>query len=140
LPIGGPILERVAGGLMSAASYLSTVRACEPPPHSAACGPQLVRLLLAGCQRLFFPAHVRRFLARRRALALDYLIGGVRELRSVWKAFGILAAVNTGNADIHVSDLRVIDRHGVWVSTQHAGVDLKPANLAHDAVDALERS
>jgi cytochrome oxidase Cu insertion factor (SCO1/SenC/PrrC family) len=86
------------------------------------------------------PAHVRRFLSRRRALALDYLIGTTRELRPVWKAYGILAAVDTGNADIHSSDVRVVDRRGIWVSTQHAGVDLTSKNLVHDALVALERS
>jgi cytochrome oxidase Cu insertion factor (SCO1/SenC/PrrC family) len=86
------------------------------------------------------PAHVRRFLARRHALALDYLIGTVRQVRPVWKAYGILAAVDTGNADIHSSDVRVIDRRGIWVATQHAGVDLTPSNLAHDALEALKRS
>jgi protein SCO1 len=101
---------------------------------------QVVPLLISVEPHADTPAHVRRFLARRRALALDYLIGSVRELRPVWRAYGILAAVDTGNADIHSSDVRVIDRHGVWVSTQHAGVDLTPANLAHDAVEALKRS
>ena len=85
-------------------------------------------------------AHVRRFLARRHALALDYLIGSVRQLRPVWKAYGIVAAVDTGNADVHSSDVRVIDRRGFWVATQHAGVDLTAQNLAHDALEALTRS
>lgn len=84
--------------------------------------------------------HVRSFLARRHALALDYLIGSVGQLRPVWKAYGILPAVDTGNADIHSSDVRVIDRRGVWVATQHAGVDLTPQNLAHDAREALRAS
>ena len=101
---------------------------------------QVVPLVISVQPHTDTPAHVRRFLARRRALALDYLIGSVRELRPVWKAYGILAAVDSGNADIHSSDVRVIDRHGVWVSTQHVAVDLTPANLAHDAVEALERS
>jgi cytochrome oxidase Cu insertion factor (SCO1/SenC/PrrC family) len=101
---------------------------------------QVVPLLISVEPHADTPAHVRRFLARRHALALDYLIGTVRQLRPVWKAYGIVAAVDTGNADIHSSDVRVIDRRGIWVATQHAGVDLTPSNLAHDALEALKRS
>jgi cytochrome oxidase Cu insertion factor (SCO1/SenC/PrrC family) len=101
---------------------------------------QVVPLLMSVEPHADTPAHVRRFLARRHALALDYLIGTVRRLRPVWKAYGIVAAVDTGNADIHSSDVRVIDRRGIWVATQHAGVDLTPSNLAHDALEALKRS
>jgi cytochrome oxidase Cu insertion factor (SCO1/SenC/PrrC family) len=101
---------------------------------------QVVPLLISVEPHADTRAHVRRFLARRRALALDYLIGATRELRPVWKAYGIVAAVDPGNADVHSSDVRVIDCRGVWVSTQHAGVDLTPENLAHDALVALKRS
>jgi protein SCO1/2 len=101
---------------------------------------QVVPLLISVEPHADTPAHVRRFLARRHALALDYLIGSVGQLRPVWKAYGIVAAVDTGNADIHSSDVRVIDRRGIWVATQHAGVDLTPSNLAHDALEALKRS
>ena len=101
---------------------------------------QVVPLLISVEPHADTPAHVRRFLARRHALALDYLMGTVRRLRPVWKAYGIVAAVDTGNADIHSSDVRVIDRRGIWVATQHAGVDLTPSNLAHDALEALKRS
>jgi cytochrome oxidase Cu insertion factor (SCO1/SenC/PrrC family) len=101
---------------------------------------QVVLLLISVEPHADTPAHVRRFLARRRALALDYLIGAVGQLRPVWKAYGIVAAVDTGNADIHSSDVRVIDRRGIWVATEHAGVDLTPSNLAHDALEALKRS
>jgi len=101
---------------------------------------QVVPLLISVEPHADTPAHVRRFLARRRALALDYLIGTVRQLRPVWKAYGILAAVDSGNADVHSSDVRVIDRRGIWVATQHAGVDLTPQNLAHDALEAAKRS
>jgi protein SCO1/2 len=102
--------------------------------------PQVVPLLISVEPHADTPVRVHRFLARRRALALDYLIGSVRELRPVWKAYAILPAVDTGNADVHSSDVRVIDRHGIWVATQHAGVDLTPKNLAHDALEALSRS
>jgi cytochrome oxidase Cu insertion factor (SCO1/SenC/PrrC family) len=101
---------------------------------------QVVPLLISVEPRADTAARVRRFLARRRALVLDYLIGSVRRLRPVWKAYGIVAAVDTGNADVHSSDVRVIDRRGIWVATQHAGVDLTPRNLAHDAREALRRS
>jgi protein SCO1/2 len=101
---------------------------------------QVAPLLISVEPHADTPAHVRRFLARRHALALDYLIGNVRQLRPVWKAYGIVAAVDTGNADIHSSDVRVIDRRGIWVATQHVGVDLTPSNLAHDALEALKRS
>ncbi len=83
------------------------------------------------------PASIRRFLAARRALSLDYLVGPVRTMRPIWKAYGILPAIDSGNADIHSSDVRIFDPRGVWVSTQHAGEDLTPANLAHDALTAL---
>jgi cytochrome oxidase Cu insertion factor (SCO1/SenC/PrrC family) len=84
------------------------------------------------------PRRVRLFLSRRHALALDYLTGRTRQLRPVWKAFGVLSAVETGNADIHSSDVRIFDRRRVWVSTLHAGVDLTPRALAHDIEAALE--
>lgn len=87
------------------------------------------------------PAHVRRFLLERGALGqVDYLIGTVRELRPIWNAYGILSAVDTGNSDIHSADVRIFDRHGIWVSTLHTAVDLTPANVAHDIETALARS
>jgi hypothetical protein len=55
----------------------------------------------------------------------------------VWRSFHIVAAAETGNADIHSADVRIFDRRGIWVSTQHAGVDLTPSNLAHDLRVAL---
>jgi cytochrome oxidase Cu insertion factor (SCO1/SenC/PrrC family) len=101
---------------------------------------QVVLLLVTVEPRSDRPARVRRFLARRQALALDYLIGSVPRLRPMWKAYGILPAVDTGITDVHSSDVRVFDRRGVWVSTQHAGVDLTAANLAHVAREALCRT
>ena len=87
------------------------------------------------------PAHVRRFLRQRGALGqIDYLLGSVRQLRPVWKAYGILPAIDTGNADIHSADVRVFDRNGEWVSTLHTAVDLTPANVAHDITTALRQS
>ena len=87
------------------------------------------------------PAHVRRFLRERGALGeIDYLLGSVRQLRPVWKAYGILPAVDTGNADVHSADVRVFDRRGEWVSTLHTAVDLTPENVAHDIRTALRQS
>ena len=53
------------------------------------------------------------------------------------RSFHIVAAAETGNADIHSAAVRIFDRRGVWVSTQHSGVDLTPSNLAHDIRVAL---
>src|SRR5712691_2157113 len=83
------------------------------------------------------PRRVRAFLHRRQAGGLDFLLGTVKKLRPVWRSFDIVAAAETGNADIHSADVRIFDRRGVWVSTQHAGVDLSPRNLAHDIRVAL---
>jgi cytochrome oxidase Cu insertion factor (SCO1/SenC/PrrC family) len=83
------------------------------------------------------PRTVRAFLRRRQAEQLDFLLGTVRTLRPVWRSFHIVAAAETGNADIHSADVRIFDRHGIWVATQHAGVDLSGANLAHDIRVAL---
>lgn len=86
------------------------------------------------------PAHVRRFLAERHALPnLEYLSDSVRSMRPVWKRFGVLPAVDTGDNDIHSADVRIFDRRAEWVTTQHAGVDLSPANLLHDIRVALRR-
>ncbi len=85
------------------------------------------------------PKSIRRFLAEQGALGLvDYLVGSRRRLGPIWKAYGILPA--TGDADVHSADVRVFDRHGVWVSTLHVGVDLTPANLVHDVRLAAPRT
>jgi len=85
------------------------------------------------------PSSVQRFLAARRAAAaIDWLVGPVTRMRPVWHAFGVLPATETGNNDLHSADVRVFDRRGTWMSTQHAGVDLSPANLAHDIRLALK--
>jgi len=87
------------------------------------------------------PAHVRRFLLERGALGeVDYLIGTVSRLRPVWNAYGILSAVDTGDANVHSAGVRVFDRRGEWVSTLHTGVDLTAANIAHEVRTALARS
>jgi protein SCO1 len=101
--------------------------------------PNVRALAISVQPELDNPVLVRRFLRQRHALALDFLIGSVRDLRPVWKAYGVLSAVESGNADVHSADVRVFDRHGIWVSTLHAGVDLTPRNLAHDLRVALAR-
>jgi protein SCO1/2 len=81
---------------------------------------------------------VRRFLRERHAEALKYLVGPVAEMKPVWKSFGVVSAYETGDADTHSADVRVFDPDGIWVSTQHSGVDLTPANLAHDITQAIQ--
>jgi protein SCO1/2 len=79
------------------------------------------------------PASVRSFLGKQRALEeLDYLIGSEAELRLVWRRFNILSALDSGDANTHSASVHIYDREGVWVSTLHPGIDLTPANLAHD--------
>jgi cytochrome oxidase Cu insertion factor (SCO1/SenC/PrrC family) len=83
------------------------------------------------------PASIRRFLRERKALGLDFLLGTTKQMRPVWRAFHVLSAAETGNADIHSADVRVYDRAGEWVSTMHLPPDLTPKNLAHDIRVAL---
>ena len=78
-------------------------------------------------------ASVRSFLRRAGAEGkLRYLVGSERELRPVWRAFAVLASADTGRDDVHSAPVRIFDRDGVWVATQHAGADLSPRALAHD--------
>ncbi len=83
------------------------------------------------------PASVRAFLSRRHALGIDFLLGTTKQMRPIWRAFHVVSAAETGNADVHSSDARVYDRSGVWVSTLHLPVDLTAANVAHDIRTAL---
>lgn len=76
---------------------------------------------------------IDKFLRRYRAKgALRYLDGTVAELRPVWTAFSVAAAYDTGNSNMHSAPVRIYDGAGRWRSTLHSGVDLTPANLAHD--------
>ncbi|MDQ2982512.1 MAG: SCO family protein [Actinomycetota bacterium] len=87
------------------------------------------------------PASIRTFLRQRRALGeLDFLKGPLSQMRPLWRAFHIVAAAQTGSADIHSADVRVFDPSGIWVSTLHVGVDLTAKNLAHDVRVALRSS
>lgn len=100
---------------------------------------QVVALLMSVDPKVDTGPSIHRFLARRGALDLGYLVGPTRTMRPIWKAYGILAAVDTGNSDLHSSDVRVFDRKGIWVSTLHAGEDLTPESLRHDTLLALKR-
>jgi cytochrome oxidase Cu insertion factor (SCO1/SenC/PrrC family) len=87
------------------------------------------------------PAAVRDFLRRHRVTReLRYLVGSETQLRPVWSAFQVLSALDSGSSDIHSAPVRIYDRAGVWISTQAAGADLTPANLAHDVGVALQTS
>jgi protein SCO1/2 len=100
---------------------------------------QVVALALSVEPTRDTPRSVRQFLRRRHALSLDFLLGTTRQMRPIWRAFHIIAAEETGNADAHSSDARIFDRNGIWVSTLHVPVDLTPANLAHDIRVALRK-
>jgi cytochrome oxidase Cu insertion factor (SCO1/SenC/PrrC family) len=83
-------------------------------------------------------ASVTRFLRLRHALGLvEWLVAPVPRMRPVWKALQVLAAVDSGNADVHSGSVRVYDRQGRWVSHLNVGADLTPQNLAQDIRVAL---
>ena len=85
------------------------------------------------------PSGIRAFLAKFRAQdELEYVDGAVAELRPVWKGFQILPSADTGNSNMHSVPVRIYDAEGSWRSTLHPGVDLTPANLAHDLEAALD--
>jgi cytochrome oxidase Cu insertion factor (SCO1/SenC/PrrC family) len=82
---------------------------------------------------------IRAFLSRSRAYGLvRYVDAPVENLRPVWSAFQIRPSVDTGNSNLHSVPVRVYDTEGRWRSTLHPGVDLTPANLAHDLELALD--
>ena len=84
------------------------------------------------------PSSIRRFLARQDALGkLRFLVGEEQELRRLWGELAILSSLESGRDDLHSAPVRVYDRRGRWVSTQHPGADLTPENLAHDIRLAL---
>ncbi|MGH2948520.1 MAG: SCO family protein [Solirubrobacteraceae bacterium] len=84
------------------------------------------------------PRSIRRFLGRQDALGkLRFLDGEERELRWLWSRLGVLSSLESGRDDLHSAPVRVYDRRGVWVTTQHPGADLTPRNLAHDIRIAL---
>jgi cytochrome oxidase Cu insertion factor (SCO1/SenC/PrrC family) len=86
------------------------------------------------------PARIESFLERYRATEeLEYVDGTVEELSPVWRGFQIVSSHETGNSNMHSAPVRVYDAAGRWRSTLHPGVDLTPANLAHDLEAATER-
>jgi protein SCO1 len=81
---------------------------------------------------------IEQFLARYRATGtLRYLDGTIAELRPVWKGFQVASSLDSGNSNLHSAPVRVYDPEGRWRSTLHAGVDLTPADLAHDLREAI---
>jgi protein SCO1/2 len=88
------------------------------------------------------PTAVHSFLAKQHALGkLRYLGAGqlIHRLKTVWRAFEILASAETGQHTLHSAPVRIYDPAGIWVSTLHAGADLNTENLAHDVLTALAR-
>lgn len=82
---------------------------------------------------------VDRFLRRTRAAGrLRYLVGTEQQLRPLWKRFQILSSLETGEDTLHSAPARIYSRDGVWLATQHAGVDLSVDALVHDIRIALE--
>jgi protein SCO1/2 len=87
------------------------------------------------------PAAIDTFLRRFRAKGqLRYLDGTVGKLRPLWSAFSVVAAYDTGQANMHSAPVRIYDGNGRWRSTLNAGVDLTPANLVHDLREARDAS
>jgi protein SCO1 len=88
-------------------------------------------------------AAVHSFLAKQHALGkLRYLGAGqpLRRLKTIWRAFDILASAETGEHTLHSAPVRIYDRAGIWVSTLHAGADLSITNLGYDVRTALSLS
>lgn len=101
---------------------------------------EVVPVAFSVSPRVDTPARVHRFLAERGGSRLVYLVGTVQAMRPLWKEFGILSAVASGNSDVHSADVRVFDRHGEWVSTLRVGLDLTAQTLVHDIRQALKKS
>jgi cytochrome oxidase Cu insertion factor (SCO1/SenC/PrrC family) len=87
------------------------------------------------------PASVEEFLRRHDAAdgQIRYLVAPVDDMRPVWDAFQILPSLDTGDDTLHSAPVRLYDRDGTWVATQHAGADLTPSNLAHDIRELLRQ-
>jgi cytochrome oxidase Cu insertion factor (SCO1/SenC/PrrC family) len=80
---------------------------------------------------------ISMFLAQRHASrALEFLVGSLPKLRSVWSAYHILPAIDTGNNNIHSADVMIFNRRGRWVSSLNEGLDLSASSLAHDIAAA----
>jgi cytochrome oxidase Cu insertion factor (SCO1/SenC/PrrC family) len=146
---GGRVTMRALRGKVVLITFLDTDCKTKCPLIASAIGDGLRRLSAAERRQTVAlaltvnpgsdtPASARSFLRRRHALGLDFLLGTIREMRPVWRAFHVVAAAETGNADVHSADVRVFNRRGEWVSTLHLPPDLTPENLAHDIGVALQ--
>lgn len=83
-------------------------------------------------------ASVRRFLQRNRASTqIRYLVGAEPEMRALWHKFLILSSLESGRDSLHSAPVRLYSGDGVWLATQHAGVDLTLENLLYDIRLAL---
>ena len=101
---------------------------------------EIVSVAITSDPRVDTAPAIRTFLRRHHALgALDYLIGPISSLRLVWRSFQVLSSFESGDANVHSAPVRVYSRGGEWLATEHAGVDLSAANLAHDVRVALRR-
>lgn len=146
---GQPIRSADLRGRAVAVTFLDT-QCTEACPVVAAQMAEAVRALGSDRQRVVAlaisvdpindtPARIRSFLERFRALdEIRYLDAPVSELRPVWDEFDVLPSHDTGNSNMHSAPVRVYDPSGRWRSTLHSGVDLSPANLAHDLRTALD--
>jgi protein SCO1/2 len=112
-----------------------SVRALSPSERQ-----EVVAVAITSNPRVDTPAAIRTFLRRRHAVgALDYLIGPIPSLGLVWRSFQVLSSFQSGDPDVHSAPVRIYSRGGEWLATEHAGVDLSAANLAHDVRVALRR-
>jgi len=84
------------------------------------------------------PSEVDAFLVRHRAQGrLTYLVGAEDELARVWRDFGVLSVVVSGDDDLHSAPVRIYDCDGEWLATLHSGADLTVDALVHDIRVAL---
>jgi cytochrome oxidase Cu insertion factor (SCO1/SenC/PrrC family) len=98
-----------------------------------------VALALSTDPRIDTPASIRSFLTKERANgALDFPVDSVPRMRPVWKAYYVLPAVDSGNANIHSDEVMIVTPRGRWASTLNSGVDLTPQNIRHEIGVALE--
>jgi cytochrome oxidase Cu insertion factor (SCO1/SenC/PrrC family) len=87
------------------------------------------------------PSAVRSFLRRYHAEgSLDYLVAPEREVRRVWREYGVLSSEASGSDSLHSAPVRIYAPGGEWVSSLSAGVELTPRNLAHDLQLAIDTS
>jgi protein SCO1/2 len=84
---------------------------------------------------------VEAFLRRHRAVGrISYLVGDEAALTPLWRDFGVLSVVVSGDDDIHSAPVRIYSRDGEWLSTLHSGADLTVDALVHDIRVALDEN